>query len=469
MLTKQLSDFLHALRYEDLPEQAASQAKMCVEDLIGVAVAGSVRPQGKIWRSYLSRLPQRPEAAIWNGRWDALLCEYAAALNAAYAHVIDMDDVHNSSITHLGAVTIPAALAVGQKYHRSGREVLAAIAAGYEAGARIGEAINPGSYHYWHTTGVVGSFASAVAAGKLLRLTPEQLLNAIGSAGTQSAGLWQFIQDGAMSKTLHTANAALCGIRAAELAALGFTAAQDILCGERGFLGAMTKDAHPEALVRDLGRGPLKIQTNSFKPYACCRHTHAANYCVELLKREHSIPPESIVRITDYTYQVAKDNVDAPAPATPYGFKFSVQYCIAAEFLYGALTEGEFSQEKTGAPAVRRLMDRISVAVDPALEGIYQADHNRWPHRLEVELADGSRLVQQVEYPFGDFHNPFQWEDIHHKFFSLTQGLTPAEQAEALTRRFPSLEELEDVNELFSMFSGCGYGFLQPNRKSVIA
>ena len=189
MLTKQLSEFLHGLRYEDLPEQAVHQAKMCVEDLVGVAAAGSVRPQGRIWHSYISSLPQRPEAAVWNGRWEAMLCENAAALNAACAHVIDMDDVHNSSITHLGAVTIPAALAAGQKYHRSGREVLTAIAAGYELGARIGEAINPGSYHYWHTTGVVGSFASAVAVGRLLRLTSEQLLNAIGSAGTQSAGL----------------------------------------------------------------------------------------------------------------------------------------------------------------------------------------------------------------------------------------------------------------------------------------
>lgn len=468
MLTKQLSEFLHGLRYEDLPEQAVHQAKMCVEDLVGVAAAGSVRPQGRIWHSYISSLPQRPEAAVWNGRWETMLCENAAALNAACAHVIDMDDVHNSSITHLGAVTIPAALAAGQKYHRSGREVLTAIAAGYELGARIGEAINPGSYHYWHTTGVVGSFASAVAVGKLLRLTSEQLLNAIGSAGTQSAGLWQFIQDGAMSKTLHTANATLCGIRSAELAALGFTSAQDILCGERGFLGAMTGEANPEALVRDLGRGPFKIQTNSFKPYACCRHTHAANFCVEQLKREYDIRPEQIASITDYTYQVAKDNVDAPAPATPYGFKFSVQYCIAAEFLYGSLTEAEFSEDKTSAPEVRRLMDKITVNVDPALEGMYQADRDRWPHRLEVELSDGTRFVQQVEYPFGDFHNPFRWDDIHSKFFSLTEGLLPKGQAEELACRLARLEELEDVNQLFPAVPDCKSSF-PPVKESSIA
>lgn len=452
MLTQQLSDFLHGLTYQDLPDQAVDCAKMCVEDLIGVALAGSVRPQGRIWQRYFSQQPQRPEANVWDGRLGSASCESAAALNAAYAHVIDMDDVHNASITHMGAITIPAALAVGQKYHRSGREVITAITAGYEIGARVGEAINPGAYHYWHTTGVVGGFSSAVAAGKLLGLTADQFLNAIGSAGTQAAGLWQFIQDGAMSKTLHTANATLCGIRAADLAALGFTAAQDILGGTQGFLGAMTTDNHPEVLTRDLGKGPLRIQGNSFKPYACCRHTHSADYCVELLKKEASLPPDRIVRITDYTYQVAKNVVDAAAPATPYGFKFSVQYCIAAMLVYGRLTEDVFSEEKTSDPTVRRLMDKVSVVVDPALEGLYQADHNQWPHRLEVELDDGTVITRQVEYPFGDFNNPFTWEDAHSKFFSLTQGILPDGSAEALTRRISALEEMEDVNDLFAPF-----------------
>lgn len=450
MITKQLSDFLQELRYEDMSENAVKQAKMCVEDLLGVAFAGSVRPQGEIWRKYVSDQPQRPEATAWDRGQAKLACEQAASLNAAYAHVIDMDDVHNSSITHMGAITIPAALAVGQVCHSTGKEVLAAIAAGYEAGARIGEAINPAAYHYWHTTGVVGSFSSAAAAGKLLGLDAERFLNAIGSAGTQAAGLWQFIQDGAMSKILHTANATLCGIRSAKLAALGFTAARDILCGSRGFLGAMTAENHPEALTAGLGSDRLRIETNSLKPYACCRHTHSANYCVKLLRDKYAIDPARVVRITDYTYQVAENTVDAPAPATPYGYKFSVQYCIAAAFLYGDLGDAAFSAEKTGSAAARQLMDKITVVVDPALEGMYQDDHNKWPHRLEVELDDGTVLTQQVEYPFGDFNNPFSWDDVHSKFNCLTDGILPADVAAKFTDRLTALEEMRDINELFA-------------------
>ena len=268
MLTKQLSDFLYEVRYESLPSKAVDNAKLYLEDLLGVAAAGSVQPQGGIWRSYFAAGDGQQEATAWNSGLERLSCEHAAALNAACAHVMDMDDVHNASITHLGAVTIPAALAVGQKLHRSGREVLAAIAAGYEIGARVGEAINPGSYHYWHTTGVVGALCSAVAAGKLMGLDREKLLHAIGSAGTQAAGLWQFLEDGAMSKTLHTANGTLCGLRSARLAALGFTAAEDILAGDRGLLGAMTPDNHPEALTRALSWDNCALLTNSLKPYA---------------------------------------------------------------------------------------------------------------------------------------------------------------------------------------------------------
>lgn len=337
MLTEQLSDFLYEVRYDSLPSKAVDNAKLYLEDLLGVAAAGSVQPQGGIWRSYFAAGDGQQEATAWNSGLERLSCEHAAALNAACAHVMDMDDVHNASITHLGAVTIPAALAVGQKLHRSGREVLAAIAAGYEIGARVGEAINPGSYHYWHTTGVVGALCSAVAAGKLMGLDREKLLHAIGSAGTQAAGLWQFLEDGAMSKTLHTANGTLCGLRSARLAALGFTAAEDILAGDRGLLGAMTPDNHPEALTRALSWDNCALLTNSLKPYACCRHTHAADYCAQLLRGEHRLEPEHITRIVDHTYQVAVNTVDNPEPSTPYGYKFSGQYCTAAMLVYGHL------------------------------------------------------------------------------------------------------------------------------------
>ena len=452
MQTQQLSDFLYDAQYRHLPSEAISMAKLFLEDILGVAIAGSLRRESLIWRKYFGQEHGSQGATVWSGTFGHYPYRRAAALNAVYSHVMDLDDVHNASITHLGTVTIPAALAVGQKLHRSGREVIAAIAAGYEIGARVGEAINPGSYHYWHTTGVVGALCSAVAAGKLMGLDREQMLSAIGSAGTQASGLWQFLEDGAMSKTLHTANATLCGLRSAELAALGFTAARDILAGERGLLGAMTADSHPEVLTRDLSWERCALLSNSLKPYACCRHTHSANYCAELLRRQGA-EPEHIVSIVDYTYRVAANTVDNPNPATPYAYKFSGQYCTAAMLAYGSLREEVFTQEATSAPLVRRLMGRVTLVCDPELEKQYQADHNRWPHRLVITMDDGRVLTQQVDYPYGDFNNPFSWEFEHQKFHSLADGVITPERADILAGRIARLEELDDVNLLFQGLS----------------
>ena len=452
MKTRELSDFLFACTYDALPVRAVDNAKMFLEDLLGVALAGSVQGPGEIWRQYFGPARGRPEATTWSAGLERRSCADAAALNAACGHALDLDDVHNASITHLGTVTIPAALAMGQKLRRSGREVIAAIAAGYEIGARVGEAINPGSYHYWHTTGVVGALCSAVAAGKLMGLDREQMRSAIGSAGTQASGLWQFLEDGAMSKTLHTANATLCGLRSAELAALGFTAARDILAGEHGLLGAMTADNHPEALTRDLSWERCALLSNSLKPYACCRHTHSADYCAELLRRQ-GVDPEHIVSIVDYTYRVAANTVDNPDPATPYAYKFSGQYCTAAMLAYGSLQEKVFTREATSAPLVRRLMGKVTLVCDPELEKLYQADHNRWPHRLVVTMDDGRVLTQQADYPYGDFNNPFSWEFEHQKFHSLADGVLTPERADTLAERIARLEELEDVNLLFQGLS----------------
>jgi 2-methylcitrate dehydratase PrpD len=144
-----------------------------------------------------------------------------------------MDDVHNGAIIHLAAVTIPAALALGQTNGRDGRAFVTAVAAGYEVGARIGLTVNPSSYFFWHTTATVGHFAATAACANLLTLTPSQTTHAFGSAGTQAAGLWEFLTDGAMSKFLLCGKACMGGILAAELAKNGYTGASRILEGEK--------------------------------------------------------------------------------------------------------------------------------------------------------------------------------------------------------------------------------------------
>lgn len=279
-------------------------------------------------------------------------------------------------------------------------------------------------------------------------LDRKKLLHAIGSAGTQAAGLWQFLEDGAMSKTLHTANGTLCGLRSARLAALGFTAAEDILAGDRGLLGAMTPDNHPEALTRALSWENCALLTNSLKPYACCRHTHAADYCAQLLRGALAGAGAHHPHCGSHLSGGGQHGGQSGAI---HPLRLQIQRPVLHRGHAGVRPPGEsaFTPEATSDPRVRRLMDKITLVCDPELEASYQADRNRWAHRLEVTLEDGRVLTRQVEYPYGDFNNPFTWAYEHEKFHTLADGVLGPDRVAALVERLPHLEELDDINRLF--------------------
>lgn len=451
MLTKQLADFSLSISFENLPEDVVELAKMCVQDLIGVSIASSNHEQAAIWKSYFSEDAQAPRATVWNAGFPSLDRRQTAALNSALGHLLELDDLHNSSIAHLGTVTIPAAFSIGQALSKNGPAVIEAIVAGYEVGARIGETVNPASYKFWHTTGIVGSFCSCMAAGKLMGLDGAQMLNALGSAGTQSAGLWEFLNSGAMSKPLHTANAALCGLRAADLAKRGLTGADRILEGKRGLVSALAETFNINALTEGLGVLPYKLSSNSFKPYACCRHAHSGVYCIEKIREEHPLEPQLIVKILDKTYKIAADHVDEPAPATLLAHKFSMQYCIAGMIAYGQLMESEFTTERVASLLVRGLMGKVTVAVDDEFETAYREDPSRWPHQVEITMNDGAILTKRVDYPLGDWRNPFDWEMADKKFYTVTKGVIPDEQAQILSENIKKLETFDDINQVFRL------------------
>ena len=445
MQTKILAEFALALTYQDLPARAVTMAKQCVEDLIGVALAGSATEQGRIWHTYFSRRTDGLQAAAWMPGFPGLAWREAAALNAACGHLLDMDDVHSGSITHLGVITIPAALAAGSAFHRSGREVIAAIAAGYEVGARVGEAVNPGAYHYWHTTGVVGALATAAAVGKLLGLDDDQYLSAFGSAGTQAAGLWEFLPDGAMSKPLHTGKASYSGVLSAYLSQKGFTAASEILEGEKGFCRAMVKEPHLEKLTENMSTDKLKIDINPFKPYACCKHAHAALYAIQELRKAHSLQSEDIAKIKLYVNDITNYLINNPQPQTPYGGKFSIQYCSAAMLKFGEVGIAQFSEECIHNPELTDLMQRIEVIRDEAMEQLHAADASKLASRVEIQLQNGQTLTMQVDYPKGDPENPLTWEELCAKFMSLAVPVYGEAKALRLQNWVASLEQCSDV------------------------
>jgi 2-methylcitrate dehydratase PrpD len=415
---------------------------------LGAAIAGSEEAASKKLAAVFERHSLRGKSRLWKKgeeSWDYM---NTAAINAAFVHAQDFDDLHNASIVHPGAITIPAAIAIGEEKGLSGRDVLLAIVLGYDAAARLGEAINPAAYYFWHTTGVVGSFSSAAAAGKLMGLDTEQMQDAFGSAGTQSSGLWAFNSSGANSKLLHVANAAICGIRSAELAAEGFTGAKDIIENKKGFVHALSTEPHLEKITDKLG-SYFEINGNSFKAYACCRHTHSAIYAVEQIKKKHNIDPSQIEKIQDYTYRTAINTADNSAPANPYAAKFSIQYCICAAMLYGETGLRVFSEDSLADAATRALMERTEVIFSQEIEDRYLKDSNRWGHRLIITMKDGSLIEEYTDYPFGDFNNPFTWEDAKNKYMMLAEPVIGKENAERLYRKIREMDSIIDINQLF--------------------
>jgi 2-methylcitrate dehydratase PrpD len=176
------------------------------------------------------------------------------------AHILEMDDLHRGSVTHPGCVVIPAAWALAEARDAGGHDFLDAVIAGYEACCRIGMSVGREHYRIWHNTSTCGPFGSAMAAAELLRLSEDAAVWALGNAGTQSCGLWQFLESGAMSKHLHTARAAESGLLAALLAAEGFSGAPDILEGPKGFYAGLCPDPAPEAVTADPDNPRLQYQ-----------------------------------------------------------------------------------------------------------------------------------------------------------------------------------------------------------------
>lgn len=448
MISKELAKFCAGLKYEDFSCEVIEMAKRCIEDFIGVAISGCRKPASLIWLDYLKSLNGPPEASLWIPGYQKVGYLYAACANGAMGHVLDMDDLHNASIVHLGAVTVPAALALGQKMAKSGKDIITAVVTGYDVGARVGEAINPSAYWFWHTTGVAGNFSAAATAGKLLDLDAEKMNHCLGTAGSQAAGLWEFMSDGAMSKTLHAGKACMNGIISAELASRGFTGATRILEGEKGFIKAVASDYKLEAITKDFGK-PYKIMENSFKPYACCRHTHSANFAVQELIKEAGLKAEMVESIIDRTYSTAVGLTDNPAPKTLYGHKFSLQYCIAACLVYGNVLDDVFTEEKINNPLVQDTMKKVTVILDPEIDAEYKAHPEKWIHILEIKTLDGDLYRKRIEYPIGDQYNPFDWKMTDEKFFNVTREYLPAKEIGRLIERIHNLEDLEDINSLF--------------------
>ncbi|MPM87330.1 hypothetical protein SDC9_134426 [bioreactor metagenome] len=358
----------------------------------------------------------------------------------------EQDDVHNGSVFHPAAVVFPPALAVAQSIGASGVELMAACVAGYEVGIRVGEFLGRSHYRIFHTTATAGTLAAAAAVGRLLKLTPEQMQHAFGSAGTQSAGLWEFLRTGADSKQLHTAHAASAGLTAAFLAQDGFTGAQDIFTGPQGLAAGISTDADPARLSDGLGTRWATAET-SFKWHASCRHTHPAADALLQVMQDHGLTPADLAQVTCHVHQGAID-VLGPVlrPSTVHQSKFSMGTVLALAARHGHAGLTEFDRDYLAQETVE-LRDKVSMELDAEVDAAYP---RRWIGKVSVQTTDGRLLKGRVDEPKGDPGNTLSREEITAKALRLIAygGHVPAERAQATVARLWQVAQWPQVRHL---------------------
>ena len=421
-----LAAFAANLRFEDIPAPVLRRAEDLLLDCLASILAGaSARPVLAIDRYAAAMGPaDGPSEILINRRRTSPV--FAAMVNAAAAHVVEQDDVHNGSVFHPAAVVFPPALAVAQALGRSGRDLLVAAVAGYEVGIRVGEFLGRSHYKIFHTTGTAGTLAAAAAIGRLLGLSPAAMLDAFGSAGTQAAGLWEFLRDAADSKQLHTARAAANGIAAAYLAQEGFTGARHILEGPQGMAAGMSSDADPARLTDRLGTRWALAET-SFKFHASCRHTHPAADALQQVLREHKLAESDIARVVAHVHQGAIDVLGPVVdPRTVHQSKFSMGTVLGLIARQGRAGLPEFDAALDD-PAVADFRGRVTMELDPEVDGAYP---QRWIGKVTVHTRDGRVLHGRVDEPKGDPGNTLSRDEIEAKTLSLGRYADAATETE---------------------------------------
>jgi 2-methylcitrate dehydratase PrpD len=446
--SKTLAAFAANLRFEDIPAPVVRRAEDLFLDWFGSTLAGKgARPVETIERFAQLMGPGSGSAEVLISR-RATTPLFAAMVNAASSHFAEQDDVHNGSVFHPAAVVFPPALAVAQSLGSSGRELLTAAVAGYEVGIRVGEFLGRSHYRIFHTTGTVGTVAAAAAVGRLLKLTPDQMLNAFGSAGTQAAGLWEFLRDAADSKQLHTAHAAASGLSSAYLAKEGFTGAQHILEGAQGMAAGMSKDADPARLTDRLGERWALAET-SFKFHSSCRHTHPAADALLQVVQQHGLKPEQIVRVTTHVHQGAIDVLGPVVnPQTVHQAKFSMGTVLGliAQFERAGLKEfdNEFNDARIAA-----FRAKVHMELDSEVDSAYPA---RWIGKVTVETSDGRTLHGRVDEPKGDPGNTLSRDELEQKALRLADFSSAAteEEMRGAFSRIWNLAQAEQVGSFFA-------------------
>ena len=420
-LLRPLAGWAAGLDARNLPPGTDAALGNTALDWAGAAIAGTAHPlHGPYVAAMAACGRPTPNGAgcrvLGDGRvWP--LAE-AAAANAAISHFWEFDDAHRLATMHPGITVWPAVFALAQA--RPGvrvEDMRAAVVAGYEVGLRVGALLGKAHYAVCHTTATAGAFGAAAAAARLLGLDEAGTLSAFGHAGTQAAGLWQILDDGATdAKAFHAATAVRNGLTAALLAEAGVTGASRILEGSRGMFAAWKLEPVREADLVPAPGAALEIVRTTIKGWPVCGQMHSVLDATEFLSLAHRPAPDALERVRVDVPSALLAIADVKRPRTVGEMKFSTTFCVALLLSGGTLPFAGFDETRLGDEAVHRLAERVELVADPAFDERFPKER---PARVTLWTRNGDVHVEERSWRRGDPEQPWAWDPLVARFHDI--------------------------------------------------
>jgi 2-methylcitrate dehydratase PrpD len=451
-----LAEDLIALKPKDLGANDIDQLKRLILDHAAVTLCGSVQPWGQKLTAWAQAYGGQGRAVLVGsgGRASAAT---AGLVNGTSAHGYELDDTHEPSRSHPGAVVITAALAVGAERKSSGRDILAAVVAGYEVMTRLGMAAGAlATTHVgFHATCLFGPFGAAAAAARLMGLDAMQLAQAWGIALSMTGGSSQFAFEpkGTMVKRMHAGIPAQNGIIAAQLASLGVDAPVRAFEGENGFFHLYGRDPDPARLMRRAGE-PLQIHKMSFKPYSCCRKFHSLIDALETATDGFKLDPQAIERITVDSPTGSVEKHQMKRPDSVMAAQYSMPYIVGATLAYGARRFDAYGPAHHKDARILGIVDRVEARLDTSLDRYVP---EAMPNRVTLRLRDGSERQETVIVSTGSPDRPLSLSGVAEKARALLAMTAPALDLDRILAGVDALPEAGDIGSFAAMLTIPGY------------
>jgi 2-methylcitrate dehydratase PrpD len=440
--TRQLGEFATTLHYEDLPADVVARLKACVLDALGCCLYGVTVPWTRMLIDLAIEEGGNPIARVIGTKLRTSVSQ-AVLVGATAGHGFEMDDIHAAAHLHCGSLALPVALAIADRQDGiDGRKLIAALAAGYEVGLRVGLAATGKLFmRGHHFQGACGPFVAAATAANLLALSPDAARHALGIAGSLGAGLMA-AQEGAMSKRLHCGRAAQAGMLAADLAARGFTGIPNVLeASYGGFLSTLSGEPELAHLTRGLG-SEWEIRRVGFKPYATAASVQSVLFAIDGLMAENSLAAGDIDRVIIHCSTMAHRHCAWPyEPAGVTAAQMNMFFAAAMMIVDRNAMLDQFREDRLADPVALAMMERITIEADPKYDA--GGDATRHHARVEITAKDGRRFGREVLERPGSPGNPLSREQLAKKFTTLAATVLPPER---LPRIIAAADALEDTD-----------------------